>query len=128
MGQKYIIEKLNLTTKLFFFLQQYIKFYLIGTCSELPPGSNVKTASDSVFPVKQGTEVVVVCVEGHTLAYGDTVITCVQDAEYKVWGREPSCTIGWYSYCTALFILQCKVTVGFPIFGSPLISCYEPGQ
>ena len=63
-----------------------------GTCSELPHNSHLKTNTE--FPVKKGTEVVVTCVEGYTFTSGDRVITCVQDAEFTVLGSFPSCTVG----------------------------------
>ena len=66
--------------------------YLLGTCSEVPLDSRMRT--NTVFPVKKGTEVVVDCVEGYTLTSGERTLTCVQDAEYTVWRNFPSCTIG----------------------------------
>ena len=73
------------------FTNLYIFCYL-GTCNELPQESNLWT--DSVLPVKKGTVLVVDCVKGYTLAYGERVLTCVQDSEYTVWRQFPSCTVG----------------------------------
>ena len=59
---------------------------------ELPVGRKLKT--DTVFPVKKGAEVFVNCVDGFTLAAGDRMITCVQDAVYISPRELPSCLIG----------------------------------
>ena len=50
--------------------------------------------TNSIFPMKKGTELVVNCVEGYTLTSGDRLITCQQDAEYTSPGALPVCTIG----------------------------------
>ena len=63
-----------------------------GTCTELPIGKNLKT--NTVFPVKKGTEVIVNCIEGFTLASGDRSITCVQDADFTSSKELPTCIIG----------------------------------
>ena len=63
-----------------------------GTCAGLPEERHLKT--DSVYPVKKGTEVFVDCVEGFTLSSGDRLITCVQDTEYTSSRQLPTCTIG----------------------------------
>ena len=63
-----------------------------GTCSELPIGGHLRT--DAVFPVKEGAEVYVNCVDGYTLASGDRMITCVQDAHYISPKQLPTCIIG----------------------------------
>ena len=63
-----------------------------GTCSELPIGGHLRT--DAVFPVKEGAEVYVNCVDGYTLVSGDRIITCVQDAHYISPKQLPTCIIG----------------------------------
>ena len=65
---------------------------LQGTCTELPQDSQLWT--DTTLPVKKGTAIVVACERGYALAFGDRTLTCVQDAEYIVWGRFPTCAIG----------------------------------
>ena len=65
---------------------------ITGTCSELPIGRDLKTST--VFPIKQGSEVIVKCAEGFTFTSGDKIITCVEDAEYTSPRQLPSCMIG----------------------------------
>ena len=68
--------------------------FIAGTCTELPQGGNLIT--DSVFPVKKGTDVFVNCVEGFTLTSGDRTITCLQDADYTAARKLPTCSIGMF--------------------------------
>ena len=79
-----------LLTSAFRFLVLLVEYS--GTCTELPQGKRLWT--DTKFPVKKGTELVVACEKGYTFSSGDRTLTCVQDAEYEYLGQFPSCTIG----------------------------------
>ena len=68
--------------------------FIAGTCTELPQGGNLIT--DSVFPVKKGTDVFVNCVEGFTLTSGDRTLTCLQDSDYTASRKLPTCSIGMF--------------------------------
>ena len=73
------------------FLQILIHSFL-GTCTELPLGSNLLT--DTHFPVKKGTVVYVNCVPGYVFTDGDRALTCVSDSEFTYERAFPTCTIG----------------------------------
>ena len=67
--------------------------------------------TNSVFPMKKGTELVVNCEEGYTLTSGDRLITCQQDAEYTSPGSLPVCTIGERTQIFIIFTWQSAIAV-----------------
>ncbi|XP_063677750.1 sushi, von Willebrand factor type A, EGF and pentraxin domain-containing protein 1-like [Bolinopsis microptera] len=62
-----------------------------GKCTELPP--NCYLATNSIFPVPAGTQIMVMCETGTTHTSGDSVVTCVTDDQYTFQQSMPTCSI-----------------------------------